>query len=98
MANAEFYIPFLHSAFNIGVFMSRTEIRIALPSKGILAENTLDLLSSAGLGVYKPNTEGMVIPEPCSLYFYVKDPASLVTGHNFEDHKKGYCENTFART
>jgi hypothetical protein len=50
------------------------------------------------LGVYKPNTEGMVIPEPCSLYFYVKDPASLVTGHNFEDREKGYCENTFART
>ena len=35
--------------------MNRTEIRIALPSKGILAENTLDLLSRAGLGVYKPN-------------------------------------------
>ena len=35
--------------------MTRTEIRIALPSKGILAEDTLSLLSRAGLGVYKPN-------------------------------------------
>ncbi len=35
--------------------MTRTEIRIALPSKGILAENTLELLSRAGLAVYKPN-------------------------------------------
>lgn len=35
--------------------MTRTEIRIALPSKGILSENTLDLLSRAGLAVYKPN-------------------------------------------
>ncbi len=35
--------------------MTRTEIRIALPSKGILAEDTLDLLSRAGLGVYKTN-------------------------------------------
>jgi ATP phosphoribosyltransferase len=35
--------------------MTRTEIRIALPSKGILAENTLALLSDAGLGVYKTN-------------------------------------------
>ena len=33
--------------------MTRIEIRIALPSKGILAEDTLSLLSRAGLGVYK---------------------------------------------
>jgi len=35
--------------------MPRTEIRLALPSKGILAEDTLSLLSRAGLGVYKTN-------------------------------------------
>lgn len=34
---------------------SRTEIRLALPSKGRLAEEGLDLLASAGLRVYKPN-------------------------------------------
>jgi len=35
--------------------MTRTEIRLALPSKGILAEDSLNLLSRAGLGVYKTN-------------------------------------------
>jgi ATP phosphoribosyltransferase len=35
--------------------MTRTEIRLALPSKGILAEDTQSLLSRAGLGVYKTN-------------------------------------------
>jgi len=35
--------------------MTRTEIRLALPSKGILAEDTLSLLSRAGLGVFKTN-------------------------------------------
>jgi ATP phosphoribosyltransferase len=33
----------------------RREIRLALPSKGRLAEDTLNLLSKAGLQVYKPN-------------------------------------------
>ena len=33
----------------------RTEIRLALPSKGRLAEDTLDLLERAGLRVHKPN-------------------------------------------
>lgn len=33
----------------------RKEIRFALPSKGRLAEEALDLLSNAGLNVYKPN-------------------------------------------
>lgn len=35
--------------------IDRTEIRLALPSKGRLAGDTLDLLASAGLRVYKPN-------------------------------------------
>lgn len=34
---------------------ARTEIRLALPSKGRMAEEVIDLLSSAGLHVYKPN-------------------------------------------
>jgi ATP phosphoribosyltransferase len=34
---------------------SRTEIRLALPSKGRLAQDALDLLAEAGLRVYKPN-------------------------------------------
>jgi len=34
---------------------SRTEIRLTLPSKGRLAQETLDLLAGAGLRVHKPN-------------------------------------------
>ena len=33
----------------------RQDIRLALPSKGRLAEDSLDLLSNAGFGVHKPN-------------------------------------------
>ncbi|MCI0581009.1 MAG: ATP phosphoribosyltransferase [Chloroflexi bacterium] len=33
----------------------RTEIRLALPSKGVLAEDALALLANAGLRVHKPN-------------------------------------------
>ncbi len=35
--------------------MQRKDIRLALPSKGVLAEETLVLLANAGLKVYKPN-------------------------------------------
>jgi ATP phosphoribosyltransferase len=35
--------------------MKRSDIRLALPSKGRLAEEALDLLMNAGLEVYKPN-------------------------------------------
>ena len=34
---------------------NKNEIRLALPSKGPLSENTLSLLEAAGLGVYHPN-------------------------------------------
>lgn len=37
------------------MIINRTEIRLALPSKGPLGEPTLELLRQAGLGVYKPN-------------------------------------------
>ena len=33
----------------------QTEIRLGLPSKGRLAEDSLNMLSDAGLQVYKPN-------------------------------------------
>lgn len=35
--------------------LTRKEIRLALPSKGRLAQDALDLLADAGLRVYKPN-------------------------------------------
>jgi len=35
--------------------LTRTEIRLALPSKGRLVDDALELLANAGLRVYKPN-------------------------------------------
>jgi len=35
--------------------MTRSEIRLALPSKGRLAEDALELMENSGLQVYKPN-------------------------------------------
>ena len=35
--------------------MNRSDIRLALPSKGRLSEDALELLSNSGLQVYKPN-------------------------------------------
>jgi ATP phosphoribosyltransferase len=37
------------------LFPERTDIRLALPSKGRLADDTLSFLDEAGLRVYKPN-------------------------------------------
>ena len=37
------------------MFPERTDIRLALPSKGRLADDALDFLAAAGLRVYKPN-------------------------------------------
>ena len=37
------------------VIRDRQEIRLALPSKGRMAEEVLEMLARAGLQVYKPN-------------------------------------------
>ena len=41
--------------FVSGANMERTDIRLALPSKGRLEVAALDFLSSCGLAVHKPN-------------------------------------------
>jgi ATP phosphoribosyltransferase len=43
---------------------SSSEIRLALPSKGRLAEDTLALLSNAGLRVHKPNPRQLIATIP----------------------------------
>ena len=35
--------------------MERTDIRLALPSKGILQDGTLEFLEACGLRVFRPN-------------------------------------------
>src|SRR5690242_3640351 len=42
-------------AWRKALFPERTDIRLALPSKGRLADDALDFLAEAGLRVYKPN-------------------------------------------
>ena len=35
--------------------MQRTDLRLSLPSKGRLSEDSLDFLAACGFGIYKPN-------------------------------------------
>jgi ATP phosphoribosyltransferase len=35
--------------------MTRTDIRLALPSKGALYQDTFDFLANCGLAVFRPN-------------------------------------------
>lgn len=59
---------------------SRTEIRLALPSKGRLAEEALDLLGSAGLRVFKPNPRQYkaMIPSLPGLVVLFQRPGDIV--------------------
>ena len=57
-----------------------TEIRLALPSKGLLTEAALELLASAGLGVYHPNPRQYkaVIPSLPGLTVIFQRPGDIV--------------------
>ena len=59
---------------------SQKEIRLALPSKGRLAEEVLDLLESAGLRVYKPNPRQYraVIPNLPGLTVLFQRPGDIL--------------------
>ncbi len=56
------------------------EIRLALPSKGPLAENTLNLLEAAGLSVYHPNPRQYkaAIPNIPGLVVLFQRPGDIV--------------------
>lgn len=58
----------------------RDELRLALPSKGVLMEPTMELLSSAGLTVYKPNPRQYraTIPTLPNLTVYFERPGDIV--------------------
>ena len=57
-----------------------TEIRLALPSKGLLAESALELLASAGLEVYHPNPRQYkaTIPSLPGLEVIFQRPGDIV--------------------
>lgn len=56
------------------------EIRLALPSKGLLAESSLDLLANAGLAVYHPNPRQYkaTIPSLPGLTIIFQRPGDIV--------------------
>ncbi|MEW5872130.1 MAG: ATP phosphoribosyltransferase [Chloroflexota bacterium] len=60
---------------------ARQEIRLALPSKGRLAEEALEMLERAGLQVYKPNPRQYraVIPALPGLAVLFQRPGDIVT-------------------
>ena len=59
----------------------RSEIRLALPSKGRLADEALDMLARAGLRVYKPNPRQYkaMIPTLPGLAVLFHRPGDIVT-------------------
>ena len=59
----------------------RTEIRLALPSKGRLAEEALEMLDRAGLPVYKPNPRQYraLIPALPGLTVLFQRPWDIIT-------------------
>jgi ATP phosphoribosyltransferase len=61
---------------------NRTDIRLALPSKGRLEEESLEFLKSCGLGVLKPNPRQYqaVIPGIPSLSVLFQRPGDIVVG------------------
>ncbi|HRQ37353.1 MAG TPA: ATP phosphoribosyltransferase [Chloroflexota bacterium] len=62
--------------------MARTDIRLALPSKGALYEGTFDFLAACGLKVYRPNPRqyAATIPALPGLTVMFQRPGDIVTG------------------
>jgi ATP phosphoribosyltransferase len=62
--------------------MTRTDIRLALPSKGALHEATFDFLAACGLAVYRPNPRqyAATIPALPELTVLFQRPNDIVTG------------------
>ncbi len=62
--------------------MSRTDIRIALPSKGALQQGTFDFLENCGLKVYRPNPRQYVatIPALPTVNVMFQRPGDIVAG------------------
>lgn len=62
--------------------MSRTDIRLALPSKGRLEPESLAFLDACGLGIYKPNPRQYqaTIPVVLDLSVLFQRPGDIVVG------------------
>jgi ATP phosphoribosyltransferase len=77
---------FFISFFSIpkkGLFlMARTDIRLGLPSKGVLKDDTLEFLANCGLKVFRPNLRQYVasIPNLPGLTVLFQRPGDIVVG------------------
>jgi len=62
--------------------MDRTDIRLALPSKGILQDGALEFLEACGLKVFRPNPRqyAATIPALPGLTVMFQRPGDIVTG------------------
>ncbi len=62
--------------------MTRTDMRLALPSKGALYDATFDFLAACGLKVYRPNPRqyAATIPALPGLTVMFQRPGDIVTG------------------
>lgn len=62
--------------------MARTDIRLALPSKGALYEGSFDFLAACGLKVYRPNPRqyAATIPALPGLTVMFQRPGDIVAG------------------
>ncbi|HSH02403.1 MAG TPA: ATP phosphoribosyltransferase [Anaerolineae bacterium] len=61
--------------------MSRTDIRLAIPSKGLLGRGALDFLEACGFKVYRPNPRqyAATIPNLPGLVVMFQRPGDIVT-------------------
>lgn len=62
--------------------MSRADVRLALPSKGILQEGALDFLENCGLRVFRPNPRqyAATIPNLSGVTVLFQRPGDIVVG------------------
>ena len=62
--------------------MTRTDIRLALPSKGVLQKDTLDFLAQCGLRIYRPNPRqyAATIPDLANVSVIFQRPGDIVVG------------------
>lgn len=62
--------------------MSRADVRLALPSKGILQEGALDFLKNCGLQVFRPNPRqyAATIPNLSGVTVLFQRPGDIVVG------------------
>ncbi len=62
--------------------MTRTDIRLGLPSKGILRDGALDFLASCGLKIFRPNPRqyAATIPNLPGVTVLFQRPGDIVVG------------------